>query len=144
MAILTYAKFQILVSGIYGWGVGYYKADYVPRWDECCTKIKEANLSFFDSTSLVFPTPDHNISPRFIGEDFYAYMHPMEIAGHALSSSCCITENEGENFGNRIKESLDKVVAIIKDCFPEIDIKVKTTVWCNKFDDSKPTYTITD
>lgn len=142
--IMTYAKFQVLINGIYGWGIGYLKREYVSRWTECCERIKEAKIGKFAYANLILPPKDGfvNTSEKFVGEHFYAYMHPMEIAGECVSCPNCITENEGEKFGNYIKEDLEKVVEVIKECFPEIEITARIRVKCNKVDIDSPTYVV--
>ena len=63
-----------------------------------------------------------------------------EIKGDCQSCPNCITENEGHNYGNKIKGGLEKVVAVIKDCFPQATAKIR--VKCYKVDADSPTYEI--
>ena len=138
----TFANFQILIYGIYEWGRGNVIENGDAKWLECCKKIKAANIDGFmtatlhEGTDLVIS----RTSPTFIGERFYCYAHPMEIVGDCQSCPNCITENEGHKYGEKIKEDLEKVVAVIKECFPFATAKIR--VKCYKVDMDSPTYEI--
>lgn len=142
MTIKTFANFQILIHGIYEWGRGYVIEHGEKLWFECCKKIKDADIDGFnrailrEGSSFIISST----SPSFVGERFYCYAHAMEIKGDCQSCPNCITENEGHNYGNKIKEDLEKVVAVIKDCFPQATAKIR--VKCYKVDADSPTYEI--
>ena len=142
MLIKTFVNFQILVEGIYEWGPGYVIENGSKQWLECRKKIKAANIDGFNTAAL-HEGVNLGISrtePSFIGERFYTYAHPMEIKGDCQSCPNCLTENEGHNYGNKIKEDLEKVVAVIKECFPQATAKIR--VKCFKVDMDSPTYDV--
>lgn len=140
--IKTFVNFQILISGIYEWGQGYVIENGRQQWLECCKKIKAADIDGFKTAALHEGTDliISQTSPEFIGERFYVYAHAMEIKGDCQSCPNCLTENEGHNYGNKIKEDLEKVVAVIKECFPQATAKIR--VKCFKVDMDSPTYEI--
>ena len=142
MMFKTFANFQILIDGIYEWGRGYVIENGEKQWLECCKKIKAADISGFKTAALHegVELAISRTEPTFIGERFYCYAHPMEIAGDCQSCPNCLTENEGHYYGNKIKDDLEKVVAVIKECFPQATAKIR--VKCYKVNVDSPTYEV--
>lgn len=142
--ITTYAKFQVRIHGIYEWGQCYLNEKYPELWAKACQAVKNSDIKFFSDSSLIpakrggFAT----VCERFVGEKFYAYMNPMAVEGMAVSCPNCITENEGENFGNKVKDALVRMVEVIKPHFPSVDIKAEIVVKCVKFDIDSPDYIV--
>lgn len=142
--ITTYAKFQVRIHGIYEWGQAFLSEKYPELWAKACQAVKNSDINFFSDSSLIpanrggFAT----VSERFVGEKFYAYMNPMAVEGMAVSCPNCITENEGENFGNKVKDALVQMVEVIKPHFPSVDIKAEIVVKCVKFDIDSPDYIV--
>lgn len=142
--ITTYAKFQVRIHGIYEWGQAFLNEKYPELWAKACQAVKNSDISFFSDSSLIpanrggFAT----VSERFVGEKFYAYMNPMAVEGMAVSCPNCITENEGENFGNKVKDALVQMVEVIKPHFPGVEIKAEIMVKCVKFDIDSPDYIV--
>lgn len=142
--ITTYAKFQVRIHGIYEWGQAFLNEKYPELWAKACQAVKNSDINFFSDSSLIpanrggFAT----VSERFVGEKFYAYMNPMAVEGMAVSCPNCITENEGENFGNKVKDALVQMVEVIKPHFPSVDIKAEIVVKCVKFDIDSPDYIV--
>ena len=142
--ITTYAKFQVRIHGIYEWGKAYLNGKYPEWWAKACQSVKNSDIHFFSDSALIpanrggFAT----VSERFVGEKFYAYMNPMAVEGMAVSCPNCITENEGENFGNKVKDALVQMVEVIKPHFPGVDIKAEIVVKCVKFDIDSPDYIV--
>lgn len=146
--ITTYAKFQVRIHGIYEWGQCYLHPKYPELWAKACEALKKSDIKFFSESTLIpanrggFAT----VSERFVGEKFYAYMNPMAVEGMAVSCPNCITENEGENFGNKVKDALVQMVEVIKANIPPHipgeEIKAEIVVKCVKFDIDSPDYIV--
>lgn len=139
-----FAKFKIYIDGIYGWGAGYLKHEFVERWDNCMESVSDYGPYRFKSSHLELHRNDlTSSSPEFTGSGMYAYMHPMEIAGEASSSEYCPSDNEGENFGRALYGDLEKVADIIRENFPDVaNLKFHIVVKCYKVELDNPDYTI--
>lgn len=146
--ITTYAKFLVRIHGIYEWGQCFLHEKYPELWAKACQAVKNSDIDFFSVSNLI-PASRGGfaaVSERFVGERFYAYMNPMAVEGMAVSCPNCTTENEGENFGNKVKDALVQMVEVIKSNIPPhipgVEIKAEIVVKCVKFDIDNPDYIV--
>lgn len=128
MREVAYIEYNLNIQGLYGWGTGWIrepdpeKPSYPDRWAEMCSKLRENGPSWFKG-SLFKPVPKGNsvsVCEEFTSDSFHAYMHPMDIAGHRITSKYC--PGEPERVVGELKKNLDELMKIIRETFPEVNI----------------------
>ncbi len=126
MQQVAYIDFNINIQGLYGWGTGWIvekdpqKPSYPDRWAEMCSKLRENGPSWFKG-SLFKPSPRGNgACEEFNSDSFHAYMHPMDIAGHHITSKFC--PGEVERAVGDMKKTVGELMKIIRETFPEVNI----------------------
>ena len=114
MREVAYIEYNLNIQGLYGWGTGWIiepdpeKPSYPDRWAEMCSKLRENGPSWFKG-SLFKPCPKNTAScEEFNSDSFHAYMHPMDIAGHRITSKYC--PGEPERVVGELKKNLAELI----------------------------------
>lgn len=127
MREVAYIEYNLNIQGLYGWGTGWIiepdpeKPSYPDRWAEMCSKLREKGPNWFKG-SLFKPSPKNRngYCEEFNSDRFHAYMHPMDIAGHCITSKYC--PGEPERVVGELKNNLAELMKIIRETFPEVNI----------------------
>ena len=130
---VSYIKFRLFITGIYGWGKGWLNEDYPSRWHDMCLRLHEGDCGIYKFKAAVLRDTDgHGACERFYSDDFYAYMHPMEVTGHAMSSEYCPCG--AEEHGGEMHAMLTKLAKVIREAFPELDLDMRVVLNEHVFD----------
>ena len=130
---VSYIKFKLFITGLYGWGKGWLAEDYPSRWADMCRRLHDGEGKMFKFRSAVLREDDgHGACERFYADDFYAYMHPMEIAGHVMSSEYC--PSGAEELSGETDALLRRVAKVIRESFPELELPMRVVLREYRFD----------
>lgn len=130
---VSYIKFRLFINGIYAWGKGWLKEDYPSRWHDMCLRLHEGECGIYKFRASIMRDNDgHGACERFYADDFYAYMHPMEVTGHDMSSEYCPTD-AAEHSGE-MRVMLAKLAKVIRDAFPELGLDMRVVLNEHVFD----------
>jgi hypothetical protein len=67
-------KTYLFINGIYGWGKGYLKSEYMEQWNTLCEKM-------CNELAIPMTTKGSNgICPQAKYNNIKLYMHPMDIS----------------------------------------------------------------
>lgn len=138
MRIIHKIEASLFINGLYGWGVGWLDSEFVSRWDVVCSKLaKEGPYRFRNSVMTL--SDGFGGCAEFQSREFYAYMHPMEIAIEATSCKYTPQANEGNKFAEELKVDLLSVIEnFIKPAFPEVNITGRFTIRDYEIDLDRP------
>ena len=130
---VSYIKFRLFITGIYGWGKGWLNEDYPSRWHDMCLRLHEGDCGIYKFKAAVLRDTDgHGACERFYADDLYAYMHPMEVTGHAMSSEYCPCG--AETHVGEMHAVLTKLAKVIREAFPELDLDMRVVLNEHVFD----------
>ena len=132
-----YTDFSLHIEGIYGWGVGYFKPEYVEHWEKTMEKLHADGPYCFRVAHFC---PINSLSSsKFVAEEFSCYNHPMEMAGHICSSRYVI--NHTPDWEAEIRNMFKKVISIIKADWPDVKLRFVLKSKTFELDFAKPTFT---
>ena len=131
---ISYIKFRLFITGIYAWGKGWLREDYPSRWNDMCLRLHEGTDGsiYKFRASILRDNDGHGACERFYSDDFYAYMHPMDVTGHAMTSEYC--PGSAEEHNGEMRAMLTKLAKVIRDAFPELDLDMRVVLNEHVFD----------
>lgn len=126
MREVAYIEFNLNIQGLYFWGKGWIvepdpqKPSYPDRWAEMCSKLRENGPMWFKGSLFKPSAKGNGACEEFNSDSFHAYMHPMDIAGHRITSKYC--PGEPERVVDDLKKNIAELMKIIRETFPEVSI----------------------
>ena len=141
MRIIHKVIASLHIRGIYGWGDGYLNADYPSRWAAMCAELAKKGPYPFRSATMA--AASSGSCDTFVSNNFYAYMHPMEIAVERTSSKFCPSDNEGSRFLEDTRKMLESIISdFVRPAFPEVEIHGRMVIRDYEIDLDEPHGTI--
>lgn len=136
MRQVYYTKYAIHIDGIYGWGKGYLDTSFDGKWERTI-KLVHKNGPFCAKNANLCPSIHSGGCTTLTSGDFYAYMHPMAIEGHIISSEY-IRCTEAEWQAN-VRENLNDIVDVIKADWGDVvkSVRIVTKTFVMDFDNPK-------
>lgn len=131
-----YTKYAIHIDGIYGWGKGYLDPSFDDKWERT-VKLVHENGPFCAKNANLCPSRISGGCTTLTSGDFYAYMHPMAIEGHIMSSEYTrCTEAEWQD---KMRDSLNAIVDVIKADWGEVvkGVRIVARTFVMDFDNPK-------
>ena len=138
MAKIAYIKYNLNISGLYGWGKGWLDPSYPSRWRSMCDELLSRGPSAFRESALKYGTS--GACDIFSNTRFHAYMHPMDIAGHIMSCDLCPGDNE--RVSGVLVSQMTELAAFIRNWFPELELSMLLRQRRYDFDTDKETVPI--